>query len=78
MRRSEVDKILINTTGVGVFNNKARKLSDIQEEGDKIITTEPVCNHGVYILFMRAGLGFESKVLSGLCLFKSRYRKNYL
>lgn len=63
MRRGEVDKILINTTGVGIFNNKARKLSDIQE-GDKIIITGPVGNHGVHILSMRAGLGFESKVLS--------------
>lgn len=63
MRRGEVDKILINTTGVGIFKNKAKKLSGIRE-GDKIVVTGSIGNHGVHILSMRAGLGFELKVLS--------------
>ena len=64
MRRGEIDKIIINTTGVGIFiNNESKKLSSIKE-GDKIIVTGNVGNHGVHILSMRAGLGFENKIAS--------------
>lgn len=65
VRKGEADKIFINTAGVGFFPNKrkALTLSNIKE-GDHIIVTGFVGNHGVHILSLRDGLGFEEKILS--------------
>lgn len=63
--KGEVDKIYINTAGVGYFpdDRKPLTLSNIKE-GDDIIVTGLVGNHGIHILSYRDGLGFENKVLS--------------
>lgn len=65
VRKGEADKIYINTAGIGFFPNgrKALTLSNINE-GDDVIVTGLVGNHGVHILSFREGLGFENKVLS--------------
>lgn len=65
VRKGEADKIYINTAGIGFFpkNRKALTLSNIKE-GDDIIVTGFVGNHGVHILSYRDGLGFENRVLS--------------
>ena len=65
VRKGEADKIYINTAGVGFFPNqrKALTLSNIKD-GDDVIVTGLVGNHGVHILSFRDGLGFEHKVLS--------------
>ena len=65
VRKGEADKIYINTAGVGFFPNgrQALTLSKIKE-GDHIIVTGPIGNHGIHILSLREGLGFENKVLS--------------
>lgn len=65
VRKGEADKIYINTAGVGFFPEKRRALtlSNIQE-GDSVIVTGHVGNHGVHILSFRDGLGFEANVLS--------------
>ncbi len=65
VRKGEADKIYINTAGVGFFpdKRKALTLSNIKD-GDDVIVTGLVGNHGVHILSFRDGLGFESKVLS--------------
>ena len=65
VRKGEADKIYINTAGVGFFPNERKPLtlSNIKE-GDQVIVTGFVGNHGVHILSFREGLGFEAKVLS--------------
>ena len=65
VRKGEVEKIFINTRGVGVFEENATKftMSSIKE-GDDIIVTGQLGNHSIHILSMREGLGYESRVLS--------------
>lgn len=65
VRKGEADKIYINTAGVGVFIDHQIPLhiSNIKTNDD-IIISGLVGNHGIHILSMREGLGFESKVLS--------------
>ena len=61
--RGEVDKIFLNTAGVGSFERpplSARKVV----AGDKIILSGYLGNHSIHILSMREGLGFEDRVPS--------------
>ena len=65
VRKGEVDKIFINTSGVGVFTQDSTKLTmSSVKEGDDIIVTGQIGNHSIHILSMREGLGYEQKVLS--------------
>lgn len=65
VRKGEVDKIFINTSGIGVFTQDSTKLtmSSIKEDDD-IIVTGQIGNHSIHILSMREGLGYEERVLS--------------
>lgn len=65
VRKGEIDKIFINTTGVGTFekNQKAIRQKDIRANDDIIITGN-IGNHSIQILSMREGLGYENRVLS--------------
>jgi len=59
----EVDKIFINTTGVGVFKREPLRSNSIKP-GDKIILSGHIGNHSVHLLSVREGLGFETRVMS--------------
>ena len=63
VRKGEADKIYINTSGIGTFesNQKPLHLKNINV-GDSIIVTGLLGNHGIHILSMREGLGFENVV----------------
>ncbi len=63
VREGEVDKIFINTTGVGVFKRKSLRMRHVQI-GDKIILSGQIGNHTIHLLSIREGLGFETRVLS--------------
>jgi hydrogenase expression/formation protein HypE len=63
--RGELDKIVINTTGVGLVDESRPRISVKRiRVGDRVLVSGPVGNHGVHILSMREGLGFESRVKS--------------
>ncbi len=65
VRKGEVDKIFINTSGIGVFAEGATKLTmSSVMDGDDIVVTGQLGNHSIHILSMREGLGYESRVLS--------------
>lgn len=65
VRKGEVDKIFINTSGVGVFSDEAPKLTMSSiNDGDDIVVTSQLGNHSIHILSMREGLGYESRVVS--------------
>jgi hydrogenase expression/formation protein HypE len=65
VRKGEVDKIFINTAGVGVFSDGSRALSvDLIREGDHIIVSGQLGNHSIHILSIREGLGFEQRIKS--------------
>jgi hydrogenase expression/formation protein HypE len=80
MEKGAVDKITINTSGIGKrskhldFNLKeVRKYREFQgkwlldsslREGDKIIISGTIGDHGIAILSSREGYGFETKIES--------------
>jgi len=63
--KGEADKIYINTTGIGVFDSRSEPLyvRNIQE-GDSVIVSGFLGNHGIHILSMREGLGYEEVIES--------------
>lgn len=58
-----VDKIFLNTAGVGVFTARPQSMRDVRA-GDRIIVSGALGNHTVHLLSIREGLGFETAVLS--------------
>ncbi len=65
VNKGEVDKIFINTTGVGTFEKKQKAITQKNiKTGDDIIITGNIGNHSIQILSMREGLGYESRILS--------------
>jgi hydrogenase expression/formation protein HypE len=65
MRRGEIDKLIINTAGIGRVDHNAvcPAISSIRP-GDKIIVTGFLGNHGVHVLSLQHGLGFEQRIKS--------------
>lgn len=59
----EIDKIFINTTGVGVFERPPLSYKTI-EPGDKVIISGYIGNHSIHLLSVREGLGFEQRISS--------------
>lgn len=64
VRAGEVDKLFVNTTGVGVLEYEPRLGVDQVGPGDVVIVTGWLGNHSIHILSLREGLGFEERVLS--------------
>jgi hydrogenase expression/formation protein HypE len=64
VRAGEVDKLFINTAGVGVFEREVQLGVSRVAPGDAVIVTGWLGNHSVHILSIREGLGFEERVLS--------------
>ena len=62
MGRGEVDKIILNTTGVGLTT---RPISDAGlQPGDDIIVTGTIGDHGVALMAVRHGLGLGADLMS--------------
>ncbi|WP_240467963.1 hydrogenase expression/formation protein HypE [Streptomyces dangxiongensis] len=59
----EADGIFLNTTGIGVFHEEPKRMTDV-EVGDRIILSGPIGNHTIHLLSVREGLGFEQRVVS--------------
>ena len=64
VRAGEVDKLFINTAGVGVFEREPQLGVSRVGPGDAVIVTGWLGNHSIHILSLREGLGFEERVLS--------------
>jgi hydrogenase expression/formation protein HypE len=64
VRAGEVDKLFINTAGVGVFEREVELGVRRVAHGDAVIVTSWLGNHSIHILSIREGLGFEERVLS--------------
>ena len=60
--RGCVDKIFINTSGVGVIPAGVNVSGDRAKPGDKIIVSGTIADHGITILSEREGLKFDSDV----------------
>jgi hydrogenase expression/formation protein HypE len=64
VERGKGDGLFINTTGIGLVDEDFRPCPTAAEEGDVIIVSGPVGVHGMTIMSLREGLGFESELAS--------------
>lgn len=64
VERGKGDKLYINTTGIGIKDNIFDLKSENIKEGDKVIVSGTLGDHGIAILCKRQELDFETKVLS--------------
>lgn len=58
------DELFINTTGVGLVPKELRLSANQARPGDRILLSGPIGDHGIAILAQRAGLEFESTIVS--------------
>ncbi|WP_133016833.1 hydrogenase expression/formation protein HypE [Clostridium cuniculi] len=69
VEKGSCDKIYINTTGIGIIEeNRAYLGGDKVKNGDKIIISGTLGDHGMCIMNKRENLGFESSIKSDCCL----------
>jgi hydrogenase expression/formation protein HypE len=64
VRAGEIDRLFINTAGIGVFERDLELGVGCVVAGDAVIVTGWLGNHSIHILSLREGLGFEQRVLS--------------
>jgi hydrogenase expression/formation protein HypE len=64
VNRGSVDKIFINTSGVGVIKNDTDIAGKNAQVGDVVLVSGTVGDHGTAVLSMREGLSFEAPVQS--------------
>jgi hydrogenase expression/formation protein HypE len=62
--RGKVDKIFINTSGIGLIPAGVNVSGDKARPGDKVIVSGTIADHGVTILSEREGLKFDSDIKS--------------
>ncbi|GGM21764.1 hydrogenase expression/formation protein HypE [Streptomyces fumigatiscleroticus] len=62
--RGAVDKIFINTTGVGQRRPGLRPSAAHARPGDAVLLSGPLGLHGITVLSSREGLGFDSDIRS--------------
>jgi hydrogenase expression/formation protein HypE len=64
VRGGEIDKIFVNTAGVGEVHSAVELGVERIVPGDSVIVTSWLGNHSIHILSMREGLGFEQRIPS--------------
>jgi hydrogenase expression/formation protein HypE len=62
--RGAVDKIFINTSGLGVIPPAANIASHRAKPGDRVILSGSIADHGITILTQREGLAFDTGITS--------------
>ena len=64
VNRGEVDKIFVNTSGVGIIEDNVNISGKNAQVGDAVLISGTVGDHGVTILSKRGGLSFEAPIQS--------------
>jgi hydrogenase expression/formation protein HypE len=64
VRGGEVDRLIINTAGVGEFTCEPELGVARVRPGDAVIVSGGLGDHAAHVLSLRAGLGLEERVLS--------------
>ncbi|MAG21663.1 MAG: hydrogenase expression/formation protein HypE [Candidatus Marinimicrobia bacterium] len=64
VNKGSADKIFINTTGIGVLNHDLNLSAGNLLEGDKIILSGTLADHGMAVMTSREGLSFQTQVKS--------------
>ena len=71
VEKGKCDGVFINTSGIGSIQKNLRISPKNVTEGDIVIVTGPIGEHGVCILSTRENLGFESKIKSDTVALRS-------
>ncbi|MGQ9759319.1 MAG: hydrogenase expression/formation protein HypE [Candidatus Methanomethylicaceae archaeon] len=64
MPRGKLDGIIISTAGIGLLEKGKAILDSGLKEGDRIITTGTIGDHGIVITSLREGISFKTSVIS--------------
>lgn len=64
VQRGKADGCYINTAGIGVLERPQRLSASGAREGDAVIVSGPIGDHGVTVMLARGELGIESDVRS--------------
>jgi len=64
VEKGKGDKIFINTSGIGEVHPNAQISTKNIKVGDKIIVSGYIATHGMAIMSVREGLGFETAIVS--------------
>ena len=62
--RGKVDRIYINTSGIGVFNHDLQINGGNAKPGDKVIVSGTIGDHGIAILAAREGVELDTAITS--------------
>ncbi len=62
--KNAMDKIFINTSGIGLIPEDVEISSSNARPGDKIILSGSIADHGMTILIQRESMAFESNIMS--------------
>lgn len=71
VEKGKCDGVYINTSGIGSIQKNLRISPKNVTEGDIVIATGPIGEHGICILSTRENLGFETKVKSDTAALRS-------
>ncbi len=64
VERGKADQMYVNTTGVGVVDDRARLDPGAVRVGDRVIVSGPIGDHGITILIARGDLDLQGDVVS--------------
>lgn len=64
VERGKGDGLYINTSGIGQLHPEAKLGASYIKEGDAILLSGSIANHGMAVMSKRKGLEFESAILS--------------
>lgn len=64
VERGKGDGLFINTTGMGLVPDDVRLSASRAQPGDRVLLSGPIGDHGIAILGKRAGLEFDTEILS--------------
>lgn len=64
MEKGSLDNIVVTTTGIGIVDNGKIITDAGLREGDKVLVTGTVGDHGVALMSFREGFGFETTLKS--------------
>lgn len=62
--KGHLDKIFINTSGIGIVENDINISGSNAKAGNKVIISGSIGNHGIAVLSKREGLEFNSPIIS--------------
>ncbi|MCE8423472.1 MAG: hydrogenase expression/formation protein HypE [Candidatus Methanoperedens sp.] len=75
MEKGKLDKIIINTTGIGIAENGYIIKDSNLSPGDRIILSGTIGDHGVSLMSFREGFGFETTLCSDVAPLWHMVRK---